>query len=161
MEAPLQIKVLLAGLGVENDPKVMPDPLLQQFEDLLAIAVGLELGVNREIADHRAIDFVPEGTTGTDKPATMDDEYRILAVTKGLDDLFRRPPSQCGPFVECGQLIAVVEGRHEFQRVRLGTCCGAVFERTTGAVVHAAFPSCRAPSIAVIQAAVRLPIVSG
>ena len=89
---------------------MMPDALLQEFEDLRAIAAGLNIGMNGEVADHRAVDFIAEGAAGADQPAAADHEHRIFAVSKGLDDLVRRPLSQGSRLVEAGQLFPVVEG---------------------------------------------------
>jgi hypothetical protein len=110
VEATLQIKVLLARFCVENDPKVMPDPLLQCIEDSFAMTVRLKVRMNGKIADDGAIDFVPECAAGTDKPAAMNRESRVLAVSEGFDDVLRRTPSQRGRLKKRGQLMIIVEG---------------------------------------------------
>jgi len=87
----------------------MPDPLLQRFENPFAMTVRPKVRMNSKIADDGAIDLIPVYAASADKPATMNRENRISAISKGVDDVIRRTPSQRGSAKKRGQLVSVVE----------------------------------------------------
>ena len=61
--------------------------LLQCLKNSFAKATALPVGMNRNIANDRAIDLVAKGATSADQAATLNCENLVSAVLKRHDDL--------------------------------------------------------------------------
>ncbi len=110
VEPAFEVEFLLAMPGVEDDPFVMPHPLLQRFEDARAETASLEIGMNRHVANDGAVDFVAKGASGADKPVVVKPKGAVATVTESLDNGGGWPISELRRSVKSGELGLIAEG---------------------------------------------------
>lgn len=71
----------------------------QLIEKLVAEAFVLKFGMNRQIADDRAIDFIPKSAACADEPSRLDRKQPVTTVLEGQGNRLRRPLTETSSLI--------------------------------------------------------------